>query len=96
MSCLFYCFYFILGFIECFYYLSRPLPCSFLHLNKLITAQTRTFLAAFAYVGRDDFDARSRKKALNLDARLSQTLLDRQILPTPYLSADRSAFKAQF
>ena len=36
-------FFFILGFIECFYYLSRPLPCSFLHLNKLITAQTRTF-----------------------------------------------------
>lgn len=95
ISRLFCCFSLFWAFIECFYYLSRPLPCSFLHLNKLITAQTRTFLAAFAYVRCDDFDARSRKKALNLDARLSsQTLLDRQVLPAPYLSADRSAFKA--
>ena len=87
----FCCFYFILGLIKIYRARCRA---HFLHLNKLITAQTRTFLAAFAYVRCDDFDARSRKKALNLDARLSQTILDRQILPAPYLSADRSAFKA--
>ena len=91
ISRLFCCFYFILGLIKIYRARCRA---HFLHLNKLITAQTRTFLAAFAYVRCDDFDPRSRKKALNLDARLSQTILDRQILPALYFSADRSAFKA--